>query len=560
MNGRRPAPIETPVSVAQSVMEALAQPTVVLDESLRIVWANDRYLRRFAIEREHAIGSPIALPAASIHALREALGSATDDVAECVVDAEPASVGARRVALRAARMGPATRGIGRILLTLEDVTAPVAAQTGGSRISGSQGGNSGALAAATHDLRQPLQTMTLLGSLLARRVGDPSLLPLIARLEDTVRAMSGMLNTLLDIGRWEAEATRAEPDNFALNELLDRLRTEFAATLRERGVRWRVVGCRRPIHTDQRMLAQMLRNLIHHAAEHARHTRLLLGARPRGQRLRIELWACGFNASDMGSGSTSFLSLVRRLADLLGHRVDFGHRPHGVSVFSIEVPIAQPHQAASRGAANPTTEEARREPRGTVFVIDDDAAVRETMRDLLEATGWSTETFASSEEFLADDRPERSGCVLVDALLPGMSGVELLRALKDRAQRLPAIMLTGAGDVRMAVEAMLAGALNFIEKPVRYEDLLSNIERAFDLLADSGKLASWRESARQRAASLTGRQRQILDMVLAGEPSRNIAAELGVSRRTVENHRAAIMKKMGAGSIPALIRVGIAAG
>jgi len=179
---------------------------------------------------------------------------------------------------------------------------------------------------------------------------------------------------------------------------------------------------------------------------------------------------------------------------------------------------------------------------------------------LLEANGWAAETYSSCEAFLRADHAGRSGCVVVDAIMPGMSGLELLGQLKQSSHRLPAIMVTGNGDIHMAVAAMTAGALNFIEKPVGRRELLSSIEGAFELMKDSSTLVSSREAAMARAATLTSRQRQIMDLVLAGHPSKNIAADLKISRRTVENHRAAIMKKMGAASLPALIRVGIAAG
>jgi two-component system CheB/CheR fusion protein len=255
------------------------------------------------------------------------------------------------------------------------------------------------------------------------------------------------------------------------------------------------------------------------------------------------------------------LSVARRIADRLGHRIEVAARPGRGVVFSVDLPLVDAVAVRSAPRADLAARALPRPvmpSRGTVFVIDDDPFVRDTLRDVLEATGWTSETFASAEAFLAADRPDRSGCVVVDAMLPGISGLALLRTLRDQRQRLLPIMLTGAGDIRMAVEAMAAGALNFIEKPVRYEELLPIIERAFDTLADAGKAAVWREQARRRAASLTTRQRQILNLVLAGEPSRKIAAGLGVSRRTVENHRAIIMRKMGAESMPQLIRAGMA--
>ena len=209
----------------------------------------------------------------------------------------------------------------------------------------------------------------------------------------------------------------------------------------------------------------------------------------------------------------------------------------------------RPAEAAGDGAQAPT-----------IFVVDDDSEVREAMRDLLQQEGRTVEIYSSSEAFLEAYRPGREECLLVDARMPGMGGLELLQRLKSERNRLPAIMITGQGDVPMAVEAMKAGAADFIEKPIGRDELFASIERALEHTRDSAKLSVRREAAATRLASLTARQRQIMELVLAGQPSKNIAADLGISQRTVENHRAAIMKKTGSHSLSALIRLALAAG
>jgi two-component system, chemotaxis family, CheB/CheR fusion protein len=140
-----------------------------------------------------------------------------------------------------------------------------------------------------------------------------------------------------------------------------------------------------------------------------------------------------------------------------------------------------------------------------------------------------------------------------------MSGVELIERLKAKGYQLPTIVITGSGAVPIAVQAMKAGAVDFVEKPVGHEDLLASVKRALDETRDTAKLSECQEKAALRVASLTARQRQILDLVLAGHPSKNIAADLGISQRTVDNHRAAIMRKTGSKSLPALIRTALAA-
>jgi two-component system CheB/CheR fusion protein len=232
---------------------------------------------------------------------------------------------------------------------------------------------------------------------------------------------------------------------------------------------------------------------------------------------------------------------ARELMDLI-QRCLAGSRPPA------QVDIRQPLEVAGDGAQPPT-----------IFVVDDDGAVREALRDLLRGDGRTVEIFASSEAFIDAYRPGVEGCLLVDARMPGMGGLELLQRLKNDGSRLPAIMITGQGDVPMAVEAMRAGAADFIEKPIRRDELFASIEHALEHIRGSETSSVRQEAAAARLAGLTTRQRQIMELVLAGHPSKNIAADLGISQRTVENHRAAVMKKTGSHSLSALIRLALAA-
>jgi len=195
-----------------------------------------------------------------------------------------------------------------------------------------------------------------------------------------------------------------------------------------------------------------------------------------------------------------------------------------------------------------------------VYVVDDDAAVRGAISAVLEDDGRSVQTFASCKDFLDAYRPEREGCLLIDAYLPDMSGLELLAHLNATGRSLPSIMITGSSDVPMAVQAMKAGAADFIEKPIGRAELLTAIDRTMDHSRDRLKLDAWHRSASEDVAGLTARQREIMQMVVAGQPSKNIAADLGISQRTVENHRAEIMKRTGSKSLPALARLAVAAG
>ena len=149
--------------------------------------------------------------------------------------------------------------------------------------------------------------------------------------------------------------------------------------------------------------------------------------------------------------------------------------------------------------------------------------------------------------------------MLIDAGLPGISGIDLLETLRAAGHDLSAIVITGQSDVPMAIRAMKAGASDFIEKPVGRSDLLASIDRALERSLDSAKVTAWHKAAAAQVATLTPRQREIMRLVVAGYPSKNIAADLGISQRTVENHRASIMERTGVTSLPALARLALAA-
>ncbi len=195
----------------------------------------------------------------------------------------------------------------------------------------------------------------------------------------------------------------------------------------------------------------------------------------------------------------------------------------------------------------------------TVYVVDDESDVRRRVRAVLEDDGHAVETYATCEAFLEAYRPGGCACLLVSALLSTMTGLELLQHLDREAYRLPAVMIMGNSDVPMAVQAMRAGAVDLIEKPIDSRKLLDSIARALDEGRDLNKLIAGQARAARQIADLTPRQRQVMERVLAGHPSKNIAAELGISRRTVENHRASIMKKTGSKSLPALTRLALVA-
>jgi len=194
-----------------------------------------------------------------------------------------------------------------------------------------------------------------------------------------------------------------------------------------------------------------------------------------------------------------------------------------------------------------------------VFIVEDDDLVRETLRAMIEDDGRTVEDFATGEEFIESYQPGGDTCLLADVNLPGMNGVDLLRQLNESGNSLPTIIISGNAKVPMAVEAMKAGATNVVEKPISSAELIANVEHALGLSRSVTRKTKEQRTNVAKIATLTARQKQILQMVVAGERSKNIAADLGISQRTVEQHRAVIMKKTGAKSVPALTKVALGA-
>lgn len=191
----------------------------------------------------------------------------------------------------------------------------------------------------------------------------------------------------------------------------------------------------------------------------------------------------------------------------------------------------------------------------SVYIVDDDDAVRSSLRLLLKSVGLPAIAYASATEFLSAWQPEQPGCVVLDVRMPGMSGLELQHELNRRGAIIPVIFISGHADIPMAVEAIQHGAFDFLQKPFRDQDLIDRVQRALATDAQHrGELAK-RELIRERFDSLTPREREVLTLVTQGKANKVMAGDLGVSQRTVEIHRARVMEKMGAASLAHLVRM-----
>lgn len=194
-------------------------------------------------------------------------------------------------------------------------------------------------------------------------------------------------------------------------------------------------------------------------------------------------------------------------------------------------------------------------PVSTVFIVDDDEAVRDSLRLLLNSLGLPTVVHGSAMEFLAGYDPEQPGCAVLDVRMPGMSAIELQDHLNRSGAIIPVIFITGHGDVPMAVEAMRQGAFEFLQKPFRDHDSIDSIQRALELDRRNRADLAEKERNRARLNALTSREKQVLALVTQGKASKVVAADLGISRRTVEIHRDQLMEKMGASSLAQLVRM-----
>ena len=737
--------VEAARAYSDSIIATIRKPLVVLDADYRILSGNLAFFTDTGLDPETSIGGHLhigtekSLMLPGLRGFLDRIDVKKAPAEEYEVSVNIAGRGRRRLTMHASWLPGGPPGERKILLVINDITdqrlADEALQNARVAADRANVGKSRFLASASHDLRQPLQTIRLLRGLLEQKISDTDALELLNRLDDAVTSMADILNTLLDINEIESGVVRPHIVNFPITRLLDRLGAEFGFHAWADQLEWRVVRSSLVVRSDPRLLEQMIRNLLSNALKYtvrnpgrAAPGRVLLGCRRHLGKLLLQVWDNGPGipeeqlgaifeefyqvdnpARERSNGLGLGLSIVRRLSDLLDHPVRVESHLGRGSAFTIELPLAVapvaritvPGAIRVSGDAvegltillvedDPTTRELLEMllvgsgyniaaapdgptavelvtlgvvrpdlviadfnlPNGAtgvqtvihlrqllhadlpailltgdiaadtlreitnndcrhlakpvdtkellhairqrlenarqglqpsvhvaashiplqitqtggnasgsiVQVIDDDPALASTMHYVLSEAGYRVSVFESSEAFLKADPGERQGCLLVDEQLPGLTGLGLLRRLQAEGRGPVAIMMTAHGDVKMAVEAMRAGAADFIEKPATRDDILAAVARALEGRGDGTTQATLKQQASALMDSLTPRQREIMDRVLVGQPSKNIAADLGLSQRTVENHRALIMRKAGAKSIAELVRIALAAG
>ena len=344
------------------------------------------------------------------------------------------------------------------------------------------------LAAASHDLRQPLQTLTLLQAALRPEVHDDQASTLLAQMDRAVDVMNGMLISLLDINRLEAGILRPSIKDFSATELFDSLAADFLKPAQEKGLEWRIVRSGLWLRTDRQMLEEMLRNLLSNAIRYTDHGRILVGCRRVADSARIQVWDSGVGISGEDipkifeehyqaprtaqlGGFGLGLAIVQRLAKMLGHRVDVISTPGKGSGFSIEVPLGPPDLVTQERGAAATADVALS---GTVLLIEDEGGVRLAFSSFLRSYGLDVIAVGTAEQAL---RCVAGGMIpdliVSDYNLPGkMNGVETIKALRKTLVRdIPAIVVTG--DTRKEIlDGIALHHIGIVVKPAQADEIL----------------------------------------------------------------------------------------
>jgi two-component system CheB/CheR fusion protein len=489
-----------------AVIDTIREPMVILDGELRIEAASESFYGLFGRNLAENTGRPLLsldtyhLDTPVFRAFLDRKRAAGEGALSCEITIDRSPLDPRTLLATAELIRGASAAIDRILVSFNDVTdLKRAAQDLATKQSAEVAnlGKSRFLAAASHDLRQPLQALSLLQGALRQRVRDKQSLALIAKADHTLSAMSATLNALLDINQLEAGVVRPKLSDVPMSEVLGIFKSEFDELTTRKGLRWRVVSCGLTVRSDRHLLEEVIRNLLSNALRYTDAGTILLGCRRHGRDVRIEVWDTGIGiaadqlphifqeyrrATDQVlPGSLGLgLAIVQQLAEVLGHPVRVRSAIGKGSVFSIEVP-AVPEASGVRifGSEKQRDGDGIRRA-GTILLLEDDELVSEAFKLFLERDGHRVFIVATGEAALklVTKLALRPDLVISDYNLAGtMTGVRAATSLrKVLGSQVPVIILTG--DVRVGVLRDIAkhGYVSR-QKPLAAEDLLEEVQR-----------------------------------------------------------------------------------
>src|SRR5271166_222094 len=519
---------ETAWPYAEAMIRTIREPLVVVDEESRVVTASDSFYRFFGAAPADTLGRLLPdtdahhLDTPAMRAFLDRIKAGDHARASYEIEVDAAALGRRVLAVTAEPIHDVDATNKKILISFSDVTEfrRSAEQLAAAKQAAEHANlvKSRFLAAASHDLRQPLQALSLLRGALRRRVTDPEALSLIEQADRASEAIVGMLDSLLDINQLETGAVDPVWAEFPIEELLDTLSREFAERVRSKGVGWRLVPCKLAVHSDRRLLEAMVRNLLSNAIRYTDKGKILLGCRRRGERLRIEVWDTGLGIPEhqiphifeeyhqVGEGGRRGglglgLSIVQRLGELLAHPLGVRSWLGKGSVFSVETPLAgaTPLPAPTTEAPQPT----RGLLTGSVLVIEDDPSVREALEEMLRAEGHRVAAAATGQAAL--DLVARDGTrpdlVIAEFNLPGgMDGLMAVSGLRSAlGQQAPAIILSGAVRKAKLGKIAASGCVS-VAKPVE----AAALSRLVQSLLTGSEPATETTAAARRAKPVAG--------------------------------------------------------
>lgn len=495
-----------------SVVDSIRQPLLVLDEKLLVSFANVAFLRRFGVTREQTIGHDLfaaggrCLDVPELRTFVAQIESGQSVVEDHEIELVVPGLGKYVLVLTATRIRGKLGSPTSVLVAIDDITErrhrEAESRSARWRAERARLRQSRFLAAASHDLRQPLQALSLLRSILLRNLKQGKVAEaarLVTQLNETADSMGGVLDTLLDINQLEEGVIQAEKCAFPIDGLLEKLGSEFEHHAEAKGLRWRMVSSKSGVWSDPHLLEQILRNLLSNAIKYTKSGSVLLGCRRNGDNLRIEVWDSGVgipksqipeifrlferveDASQDGHRDTGLgLAIVRRLSDLLGHIVYVHSLAGSGSVFAIEVPLAR-NTRVIQSARQPANVVNIRDSVPTILIVEADPAVRDLLERLFVSEGYRALSASDEEQARTFALgPQQPDVIVAGYQFPiGRDGLQIIACIREcLGRRIPAVVLTGHISIDTMRQISAQGCVQRT-KPTEADDLCALVRSLY---------------------------------------------------------------------------------